>query len=233
MRVWLKGLEGEAIEVLEGHAVSFGREGDVVVDPGNRFLHRRLGLVTFADGRWRLANLGSRIVLHVHKPAARGAVGVEPEAETSLPNGTSTVSFAAGRATYALCIDVAGGAEAPEPDGRDGEGVGLETSMPGEGVALTPSQHQVLVVMCEPKLRALGRADWTVPGNDELGRRLFISPKTVEKHVAEVCRRFADDGVQGLHAQGGQPVAERRRILVEAAVAARVVTHADLDGRDG
>jgi hypothetical protein len=225
-RIWPEGLESEAVELGEGTAMTFGRTGDLIIDPDNRYLHRSLGTVSEVGGSWRLANVGSRVVLHVRKPTSPRVVELDPEAETELPSGISVVSFAAGRATYAVCIEVPGASSSERPAPEPASG--LLTALPGAGVALTPAQKLLLVVMCEPKLRALGRSDWTVPGNEELARRLLISPKTVEKHVAEVCRRLADDGVLGLHAQAGQPVAERRRILVEAAVGSQLVTLADL-----
>ena len=51
---------------------SFGRKGDLVIDDGNRYLHRKLGEFRFDGSRWWLHNTGSSINLSLHINANNG-----------------------------------------------------------------------------------------------------------------------------------------------------------------
>ncbi len=228
VRMWLEGLESTSISREAPGELSFGRAADLVVDPSDRRLHRILGRVRSSAGRWRLANdEHSIIVLEVRKPGSARPISVGPDSETALPPGCSFVRFLVGRSQYSICVDVVG-SDPPASASRRMTGDGLDTVMPGAGVVPTPGQRRVLVAMCEPALRGFEVANWNrVPSNRDLAETLGISAKTVEKHVAELYEQFADAGVTALASTSAS--IDRRRLLVDHAIIAGVVTHSDIE----
>jgi len=238
-RIWLEEVEESAYEIDESGELTFGRQPRqsldpaprpvrMVVDPDNLQLHRDLGRVSFRDGGWWLANTGSRVVLKLRKPDRDEDMIVEPELGTDLPNGVSTLGFVAGRAHYAICIEISDLPRSAEDAADLTPPSGVTTVKPGDRVVLTVAQRRVLVLMCEPCLRATGGQVWSVPGNQELADRLGIKEGTIERHVGDLYERFSADNVPGLLRVSGQPVSERRRKLVEFAVRAGHVTRFDL-----
>lgn len=228
-RMWLEDLESTAVGLDGPGELSFGRAGDLVVDPSNLQLHRLLGRVHFHSGGWRLSNQpGSVIDLQVLKPdETRPSAPLGPDSETRLPPGISLVRFIAGRSQYSLCVEVSDDDVHQAPP-ASAIADGLMTVRPGSGVTPSPGQRRVLVAMCEPVLRGYGSDSWKrVPSNRELADSLGISAKTIEKHIAEMYEQFAAAGVGSLAST--DPSVDRRRLLVKHALLARVVTATDLD----
>lgn len=238
-RIWLEGVEESAYEIDEGGELTFGRQPRqpvdpaqalvrMVVDPDNLQMHRDLGRLSFRDGYWWLANIGSRAVLKLRKPDRGEDIMLEPELGTDLPNGVSTLHFVAGRAHYCICIEISDLPRSAYDLSELTPSPGLTTVKPGDRVVLTAAQRRVLVLMCEPCLRAAGGELWSVPGNRELADRLAVADGTIERHVGDLYERFSADDVPGLRRITGQPVSERRRKLVEFAVRTGQVTRLDL-----
>ncbi len=226
--MWLEGLESTCVSIDAPGELSFGRSGSLVVDPSNRQLHREVAVVRQRSGSWHLTVPDSTShELDLLKPGARSPRKLHPDSATVLPVGVTTVRFVVAKTQYAVCIEVNG--SNPQDLHRSARLDGLETVLPGDGVSPTSAQRRVLVEMCRP---ALGRAAsaWNkVPSNRELATILGISAKTVEKHVAELYAQFAAAGVTALSSTDMS--VDRRRLLVEHAMLAGVVTEADLELR--
>lgn len=229
LRVWLDGFEADAAEVADGLRYTFGRAADLVVDPENTQLHRRVGELAEFHGRWVLANVGSRIPLEVFHPGRREADAQPPGQEILLRDGRTIVEFVAGRASYRIVIEVRSLSDGMPPQASPSTADGIETVAPAAGVDLTRMERTTLIALCEPRLRSVGSQYWSVPGNADLARQLNISPRTVEKHVASICQKLSEHGVRDLRPRPGQARGERRRVLVEAAVRDGLVALGDTE----
>jgi len=206
--------------VLPGSTLSFGRQGDLVIDDANPFLHRIVGEFLFVSGAWRLSNRGTRILIHlIAENGSRMEIvsgGIIP-----VPLGTTRVLFEAGSARYEIRIRQAS---------LDlGASVGIlpvgESTTDWGTIPLNYEQRRLLVALCEigliePMLR--------VPSNKLLASRLGWSVKKVERKFDYLCQRYADTGVVGLRGCAGEDALDRRRRLAEHVLRHKIVTADDL-----
>jgi len=235
-RLWLDGFEDHVVDADDPAGATFGRSGDLIVDEGNPFMSRCLGRVRLSAGAWRLSHEGKQPDrIQLRKPGSRwDSLGVD--SETRLPAGVTTVSFDAGPGSYRVCIEVPVGGidEAAPVDDRE------TTMFPMKRVSPTPMQRKVLIAMCEPEL--LGRGGGSsplVPSDTQLAKRVGIAPRTIEKHVTDLIRQFAeaDAGVDPSAAPRHLPrvplrwkrPADRRALMVRSALDVGLITARDLD----
>lgn len=95
-------------------------------------------------------------------------------------------------------------------------------------LTLTPDQKRMLVALAEGALLRGGPGIVDVPTSSAAAHRLGWTPKKFEKKIDNVCDRLSNKGVRGLKGGPGNLAANRRARLVEYALAARLITAADL-----
>ncbi|MGB7963217.1 MAG: hypothetical protein WCF12_09725 [Propionicimonas sp.] len=212
---------GEWYEVPSGRAFGIGREAELDVD-SNPFLHRRLLEISRVNDLWLLSNVGARLAVTVTDGAGRMHSWLAPGARLPLVFEQTTVVFSAGPTTYELSIHLS------EP--VFGEvGLSLPSGQTTIGITdFTPSQKLLMVSLAEPILQREGSGMTDVPTNARAAERLGWSLTRFNRKLDNVCDKLDRAGVKGLRGGPGDHAMNRRARLVEYAIAARLVTRADL-----
>jgi hypothetical protein len=205
-----------------------GRDADLVLDDGNRHLHRQFLAISERQGIWMLDNVGGQLTATVSDGDGRLEAFLAPGAVLPLVFGQTTVRFTAGPTTYEFEIRL------PDPTFAS---TTVEHTPQGDTtvgrVAMTPDQLRLIVALAEPTLRGDGRAATTMPSNQDIARRLGWTLTRVNRKLDNVCQKLAAQGIRGLHGAPGQLASNRRARLVEYAMAVRMVTRDDLPLLDG
>lgn len=217
------GFCGEWYTVDPHREFVIGREGDLAVDD-NPYLHRRFLTVLRQQELWWLLNVGSQLSATVSDTAGAVQAWLAPGGRVPVVFAHTTVLFTAGPTTYEIEI------VCEDPtfiliDTEDTGGLGETTIGP---VTLTPSQKQLIVALAEPLLRRDGIGVSAIPSSKEAAARLGWELTRFNRKLDNVCDKFDRRGIRGLRGGPGQLASNRRARLVEHAVAARVVTAADL-----
>jgi len=199
-----------------------GREGDLHIDD-NPYLHRRFLILVWQQEMWWLINVGTQMSATVSDAAGGFQAWLAPGARLPLVFGTTTVLFTAGPTTYEIDIVCQDPAFVPAEPGSGGLG---ETTI--GPVTLTPSQKQLIVALAEPLLRREGTSISAIPSSKDAAARLGWELTRFNRKLDNVCDKLDRRGVRGLRGGPGQLAVNRRARLVEHAVAARMVTAADL-----
>lgn len=210
----------EARTIKPGSALSFGRQGDLVVDDANPFLHRVVGEFRFESGAWRLFNRGTRIPIHLATDSG-SRMEVVSGGTIPVPLGVSRVLFEAGSARYALrCLQGDG-------DFADRSEAILEGEATTDWgiIPLNYEQRQLLLALCEEGLTG---ALLQIPSNKALAARLGWSTKKVERKFDYLCQRYSEAGVTGLRGGAGLDASDRRRRLAEHVMRHKFVAVDDL-----
>ncbi len=216
-------LDGDERVVVEGSALTFGRDAELVVDADNRYLHRVLGCFVSHGDIWFLQNLGRFIPLRVDDVDSASLVQIEPGDQVPIGFEEFVVTFRAGNSDYRI----SGALSEPTP---------LELGLvPASDTAefglasLNAEQRLLVLALGEGRLR--GQSDWVVrmPANREVAHRLGWTITKFNRKLDYLCRRLAESGVDGAFGDAGDLATNRRQVLVEHAVARRLVTAADLD----
>ncbi|MBU6217217.1 MAG: hypothetical protein KGR17_11485 [Acidobacteria bacterium] len=215
-------LDGEERSVAEGASITFGRDAELVVDADNRYLHRVLGCFVSHGEIWFLQNLGRFIPLRVDDAGSASFVQIEPGDQAPVGFEEFVVRFRAGTVDYRIT----GAMSEPTP---------LELGLvPASDTAefglasLNAEQRLLVLALGEGRLR--GQPDWVVrmPANREVAARLGWTITKFNRKLDHLCRRLAESGVEGAFGDAGDLATNRRQVLVEHAVARRLVTAADL-----
>ncbi len=215
-------LDGEERSVAEGTSITFGRDAELVVDADNRYLHRVLGCFVSHGEIWFLQNLGRFIPLRVDDAGSASFVQIEPGDQAPVGFEEFVVRFRAGTVDYRIT----GAMSEPTP---------LELGLvPASDTAefglasLNAEQRLLVLALGEGRLR--GQPDWVVrmPANREVAARLGWTITKFNRKLDHLCRRLAESGVEGAFGDAGDLATNRRQVLVEHAVARRLVTAADL-----
>lgn len=211
------------IHELDGAAPFFvGREGDLRIDD-NPYLHRRVLQFTNEMDLWWLANVGTRSSVTVHDPAGGVHAWLAPGSRMPLVFGSTCIRFSAGSTSYEI------DASLPEPVYEVGALDVMEDGTTTLGrVDLTADQKLMLVVLAESALRRGVPGIAHLPSAPAAAQRLGWTQKKFEKKIDNVCDRLAGNGVRGLKGDLASHATSRRARLVEYALAARLVTPADL-----
>ena len=221
-RLYLEYL-GEEVTLDDGDSLSFGRSADLVVDADNRYLHRVLGSFVPHGDVWFLQNTGRHIPLHVLDATGPSRAEVGPGDQVPLGFAEFTVAFDAGPARY----EIRG---ALEENGLPGVGTSAPTDTVEFGlVALNSEQRLLVAALAEPLLR--GRPDWVsrMPGNKEVARRLGWTLPKYNRKLDHLCRRLAEEGVDGVLGTASTLATNRRQVVVRHLVDSGLVTAADLE----
>lgn len=213
---------GETISVT-GTPFTIGRDADLVVDDGNRFLHRHFLTLSEQQGIWLLTNVGGQLTATVSDPGGRLEAFLAPGAVLPLVFDETVVRFTAGPTTYELVVQL------PDPSFVASD---VDENDQGDTtigrVVMTPDQLRLVLALAEPALRGTGRAGSTLPSSGEAAQRLGWPTTKFNRKLDNVCQKLAAQGVRGLHGEPGRLASNRRARLVEYALAVRLVTRDDL-----
>ena len=213
---------GEYFTIEPGRRFVIGREGDLAVDD-NRFLHRHLLTVSYQDHLWWLQNVGTRLSATVTDGFGRVQAWLAPGARLPLVFRSMTVIFTAGATTYELTIF------SEEPAFEDASAAHLDSTMSTLGsVTLTASQRVMIIALAEPMLRRDGVGMSDIPTSAAAATRLGWTLTRFNRKLDNVCDKLDRAGVPGLRGGAHEYATNRRARLVEHAIAARLVTRADL-----
>jgi len=212
---------GEWFTAVPGEPFTIGRDADLCIDD-NPFLHRRLLQIRDFDGIWLLENVGARLSVTVTDRAGRLQSWLAPGGRLPLVFGRTTVVFTAGPTTYEVALHVA------EPMFIETQRTAGEGTTTIGDVTFTVSQRQLIVALAEPLLLREGSGMGEIPTSAKAAARLGWNITRFNRKLDNVCDKLDRIGVQGLRG-GVRSYATNRRIrLVEYALAARLVTRADL-----
>ena len=216
---------GEDHSLDPGGQLTFGRDAALVIDD-NPYMHRLVGRFIDRDGVWCVENLGRTIVLTERDASGPSSATVAPGSAAALVHGEFTCAFAAGPTRYEL----SGGLGTHEwatdllgPAGLDG----TETKDWGR-VDLNDDQRLLLLAMCEHRLLDPHAIDVPPLSNREGAARLGWSITKFNRKLDHLCEKLHRAGIPEMHGGVGANAADRRRRLVEHAVAVRLVASDEL-----
>lgn len=212
---------GERTELEPGRPFTIGRDADLNIDT-NPYLHRRMLELDWADGVWWLRNTGSRIAATLSVDNGVMQAWLSPGARVPIMFARTTVVVSAGPVTYELTLHMS----APQFTPPSRPALHGESTI-GE-VTLTRPQQRLIVSLAEPMLRAEGGSVSQIPSSRQAAERLGVPLKSFNRKLDQVCEKLTRLGVSGLRGGPGALALQRRARLVEYAVAARLVTAADL-----
>lgn len=217
--------ESEVCEVGPGQSLTFGRAGDLVIDPSNRLLHRVFGRFSDQDGQWWLANEGRSAAILVTDQQSASYTRVVAGASLPLPFADALISFSAGRANYRL---------RSQTSAIDTSGAGSETVLPGGSATLTTGalvfndeQFELLVALSRNRLDGpITIAD--LPANRELAHALGWTITKFNRKLDNLCAKLTRAGVAGLQGSVADVAQDRRVQLANFAVEQGIVAASDL-----
>ncbi|HEX4728470.1 MAG TPA: hypothetical protein VH298_11780, partial [Jatrophihabitans sp.] len=148
---------------------------------------------------------------------------LSPGARLPLIFNRTVVWFTAGPTSYDFDITVDESLYVP---------VTLATEQVGETtigrMTFTPDQKLLIVVLCENVLRRGGRGTGTIPSSADAAHRLGWTLTKFNRKLDNVCQKLSRSGIRGMHGDAERLATSRRARLVEYAMAARLVSEADL-----
>jgi len=215
--------EGTVFEVPSDNAWSFGRQGDLLIDPQNRRVHRHVGKLWYSDGLWMLENCGRATTLVIADQRSPSYARLAPYASMPVPYADALVTFSAGHATYKLHFQqsrvqsCALGKVSEKLLHND-----QESTFSASTLRFNKEQLELLTLLAAPRLLGPVSAS-NLPGNREMAAQLGWSlPKLVRK-LDHLCEKFDKAGVPGLTPSSGKPASDRRIVLANLAVEMAVV----------
>lgn len=209
---------GEEFVVGPEDVFTIGREGDLVVDEDNAYLHRRAVELRHDVGFWWIVNVGTRLSVTISGDVGTLQSRIGPGSRVPVVLPSQAIVFTAGDTTYEVNIvcDEPAFSEAPvAPEDSGDATLGA--------VELTPSQLRLVLALAEPVLRHKGTGSTEVPSSAAAADRLGVPITTFNRKLDNVCEKFTKNGVKGLHGGAGQLATSRRSRLVEYAVSVGIV----------
>lgn len=205
-------------------AFTIGREGDLVVDADNAFLHRQFLVIRHTGGLWWLSNVGGQLSATVSDAAGALQAWLAPGASLPLVVQRTVVWFTAGATTYELEVVLT---EPVFEAALAGDAVTDGTPTIGR-ITLTPAQKLLVVALCENALRHGDRGASSIPTSAAAAARLGWPLTRFNRKLDNVCERLSALGVRGLHGGPDRLASSRKARLVEYAMATRIVAGDDL-----
>lgn len=213
---------GEDYTPTDGR-LTIGRDADLSIDE-SQFLHRRFLEITSSDSLWWLSNVGSHLTATVADETGSMQAWLAPGAAMPLVFGRTTVWFTAGGTTYEFDVLLT------RPPFLRCDSVRAQDGAVTTGrVTFTPDQLLLIVALCEPVLRRGHRGTGVIPPSADAANRLGWTLTKFNRKLDNVCHKLSAAGVSGLHGSESRLASSRRARLVEYAMAARLVSDADLD----
>jgi hypothetical protein len=220
---------GTPVSLAPGESLTFGKQGDLVIDAHDDYLHRELGEIQYVGNAWWLTNLGDRIVISVEDANGPSFKQLAPGTRDSLTYGEFFIRFRTRLARYELEGSLT---EAHQPDRADAaaveEGDEPLTNDWGE-VTFSADERRLLAALAEHRLEAGRNAGVALPSNENVQQRLGIRATTYNRRLDHLCARLAAAGVDGLVGSDGRPARDRRHELVEHVLRYGLITRRDLD----
>jgi len=215
---------GEEYAVPPEGRFTIGREGDLVLDEDNAFMHRVFLTIEYEGPMWWLSNVGSRLSATVLSREGGFQAWLLPGGRVPLVFPALAVWFTAGETTYdfEVLLD-----DAPFQPTAPGVAAAESGDTIGE-ISLTGDQRLLLVALAEDTLRHYDRGAGTVPRSAEAARRLGWPITKFNRKLDNVCAKFEDLGVRGLHGGPAHLALSRKARLVEYALGSRIITPDDL-----
>jgi hypothetical protein len=212
---------GEITTLPSNGTVTIGREGDIEIDD-NPYLHRRFLELAHVDNLVWLANVGSAISATIADEEGLVQSWLSPGARVPLVFPKTVVWFTAGPTTYEFDILLTDAPFVPAavPEAHDGS-----TTL--GRVTFTPDQRLLVLALAEPILRRGNRGAGSVPPSAAAAERLGWTITKFNRKLDNVCEKLSKLGVRGLIGES-RAASNRRARLVEYALAARLITAADL-----
>ena len=207
--------------------LTFGRAADVVLDDANPYLHRVVGRFVWWDGLWWVENLGDAIELQL-LGGDGSFVRLPPGAQVPLTQTRAAVRLSAGGLPYE--VEAAVTASTPPPPKPVVKPAGLPTTRFGE-VVLTGDERALVVELVRPFLLEPGAGPERLPANEDVAATLGWSRTKLNRKLDYLCERLTRAGVKGLQGGRTQLATNRRWVLVQHALVARLVTPDDLGRR--
>lgn len=207
--------------------LTFGRAADIVLDEDNLYLHRVVGRFVWWDGFWWIENLGDALELQLLGDDG-SQVKLPPGAQAPLTQPQAAVRFSAGGLPYEVEAAVA----APSGPGPPslGPAEGQPTTRYGD-VVLTADERALVVELARPFLLDPGAGPEQLPSNEDVAAALGWGRTKLNRKLDYLCERMTRAGVRGLHGGRGQLANNRRWVLVQHALLARLVTPEELGRR--
>jgi len=205
-----------------GH-FAIGREGDLVLDEDNVFLHRSFLSIYHQADLWWLENVGSQLSATVADGTGTFQAWLAPGARLPLVFSSTVIWFTAGPTTYEFDIHVSDVPfeRLPISESSDGQ----VTLGP---VNLTAEQKLLLVALCEDLLSRRKVGAGAVPQSAQVAKRLTWPVTKFNRKLDLICEKFTEAGVKGLRGGVAGAASSRKARLIEYAMAARIVTVDDL-----
>jgi len=216
---------GARYPIEVGRSFTIGREADLTLDAENPFLHRTFLTIDNRSGLWWLNNVGSRLSATVSARSSGMEAWLSPGGCLPLVFPTVFVCATAGDTTYdfeVYCDDAPFQSVAFEVFPEDAD-VTIGT------VTLTNDQRLLIVALAENVLRNFDRGAGSVPTSVDAADRLGWTLTKFNRKLDNVCSKFEQLGVAGLHGGPTRLAVSRKARLVEYSVGAGIVTRTDLD----
>ena len=160
---------GELFRIVPGAPFQIGREGDLILDEDNLFLHRRFLIIEHDADLWWVANIGSRIGATITERSGTSRSWVAPGSRVPLVFPDMAIVFTAGSTTYEILLRV----PCPGYEISQNRNVPPATGQTTVGmVNLTRNQHLVTLALAEPWLRRTGTGPVDLPRNTDAAARL-------------------------------------------------------------
>lgn len=206
---------GDWFDVAPDDPFYVGREGPLGIDD-NPYLHRRFLRVAHHEDMWWVENVGSRLSATLADAEGNTQAWLSPGARLPLVYARTAILFTAGPTTYE--INLLNPDPAFAPVRSEPTHVGDTTIGP---VALTESQHLLILALAEPVLA--GRGSAAIPPSAQAAHRLGWALTKFNRKLDNVCEKLDRHGVRGLRGGPKRLAVNRRARLVEHAVASRLV----------
>ena len=204
--------------------LTFGRAGDLVLDEANPYLHRLVGRFVWWDGFWWVENLGNGLELQLLGDDG-ALVRLPPGAQAPLTSPQSVVRFAAGGLPYEVeALLPATSAPAPPPATRV---PGPPTTRYGD-IVLTDDERSLVVELARPFLADPTAGPERLPANEDVAATLGWSRTKLNRKLDYLCERLTKTGVRGLQGGRSHVASNRRWVLVQHALVARLVSPDDV-----
>lgn len=214
---------GEERVLEPGEEMTIGRTGDLLIDD-NPYLHRVVARFGSSDGHWWVHNCGTTITVNLFDRNTPTSAVITPGASAALTMAEFALSFVAGRTRYELDAALE---QVPDT-------VGSEEPVAGEGtldwgmVELNADQRLLLVDLARDRLSDPSQRDLDVPARAACASRLGWSLSKYNRKLDHLCAKLDRAGVDGLHGEPGTQAVDRRRRLVDHALAVGLVVQEDL-----
>lgn len=213
---------GEEYRIGPDEPLTIGREGGLVIDD-NPYLHRRFLHLSVEDDLVWLANVGSQLAATVADDAGLMQAWLRPGARIPVVFPRTAVWFTAGPTTYEfdIVLSEARFQRAIQHELVDGE-------LTVGRMSFTPDQKLLIIALAEQVLRRGDRGAAAIPSSADAAGRLGWTVTKFNRKLDNVCDKLSRAGIRGLHGDAERLATSRRARLVEYAVAAQLITAADL-----